>query len=61
MQDASTKEPNILTAMQAAFIKRYQPERHVFDLERMKRDLSSAVATRDFTYNRLRLDLERFY
>ena len=55
----SIKEPDILKAMQEAFLKRYQQKRYLYDMEGMQKDLTRAVAARDFSYNRLRLDLEK--
>lgn len=55
----SIKEELIMEAMQEAFLERYQIARFMYDIERMQKDLTRAVAVRDFSYNRLRLDLER--
>lgn len=49
----------ILKAMQEAFLERYRSIRKVIDTDRMQKDLTRAVAARDFSYNQLRLDLER--
>ncbi len=53
------QETIILKAMQEAFLERYRSIRKVIDIERMQKDLTRAVAARDFSYNQLRLDLER--
>jgi len=55
----SIKEDVIREAMQDAFLERYRLARFMYDMERMKKDLTRAVAARDFSYNRLRLDLEQ--
>ncbi|GLB61726.1 recombinase family protein [Cytobacillus sp. NCCP-133] len=55
----SIKEEVIREAMQEAFLERYRLARFMYDMERMKKDLTRAVAARDFSYNRLRLDLEQ--
>ncbi len=55
----SIKEEVIREAMQDAFLERYRLARFMYDMERMKKDLTRAVAARDFSYNRLRLDLEQ--
>ncbi|MFZ3578795.1 recombinase family protein [Virgibacillus sp. DJP39] len=55
----SIKEEVIREAMQEAFLERYRIARFMYDMERMYKDLTRAVAARDFSYNRLRLDLER--
>ena len=55
----SIKEEVIKEAMQEAFLERYRMARFMYDMERMQKDLTRAVAARDFSYNRLRLDLEQ--
>src|SRR5690606_30946721 len=55
----SIKEEVIREAMQEAFLERYQLKRYKYDMEKMQKDLTRAVAARDFSYNRLRLDLEQ--
>lgn len=55
----SIKEEVIREAMQDAFLERYRMARFIYDMDRMKKDLTRAVAARDFSYNRLRLDLEQ--
>jgi site-specific DNA recombinase len=55
----SIKEEVIREAMQDAFLEQYRMARFMYDMERMKKDLTRAVAARDFSYNRLRLDLEQ--
>jgi site-specific DNA recombinase len=55
----SIKEDVIREAMQDAFLERYRIARFMYDMDRMKKDLTRAVAARDFSYNRLRLDLEQ--
>ncbi|TYS69744.1 recombinase family protein [Sutcliffiella horikoshii] len=55
----SIKEEVLKEAMQEAFLGRYRIARFMYDMERMQKDLTRAVAARDFSYNRLRLDLEQ--
>ena len=55
----SIKEEVIREAMQEAFLERYQLKRFMYNIEKMQKDLTSAVAARDILYNRLRLDLEK--
>ncbi|WP_059351927.1 recombinase family protein [Bacillus coahuilensis] len=55
----SIKEEVLKEAMQEAFLGRYRIARFMYDMERMQKDLTRAVAARDFSYNRLHLDLEQ--
>lgn len=55
----SIKEDVIREAMQEAFLERYGKKRFMYNIEKMQKDLRSAIAARDISYNRLRLDLEK--
>ena len=55
----SVYHDRLLSALSLAFLERYEGSRQRYDLQKMKKELKSAVASRDMSYNRLKLELEK--